>query len=200
MVTINALNAALLLANLANLASASTATSALLHQPTDAASQARIFGFAKSDGSAKVCSLHCDGRSASVAQGNVKPVADRKQGRAHVSLHVSDLDVMAWASLKGAVRGDSVWIERSWNADKSDAEKLGRLKAKGGKNTVRTDMYNLADTSRHRRGLVRACTDAGPGSAKCTDWVYEKACELNDAVRPFSAIEVCQITVLTVAV
>ncbi|KAH8174910.1 glycosyl hydrolase family 76 domain-containing protein [Sarocladium implicatum] len=172
--------AALLLAGLINLASASTATSALLHQPTDSASQARIFGFAKADGSAKICSLHCDGRSPSLAQGDLKPVADRSQGRVSVSLHVSELDVMAWASVKGAARGDSVWVERSWNPDKSDAEKLGTKGIKNSK-TSQTDMYNLADTSGHRRGLVRACTNAGSGSAKCTDWAYEKACELDEA-------------------
>lgn len=172
----------LLLASLAGLASASTATSADLHQPTDVASQARIFGFAKDDGSASICSLHCDERSPSLAQEDLNPVSDRKHGRHQVRLHVSEADVMAWASVKGAASGDSVWIERSWNPDKSDEVKLGEVKVKAGKKNTQTDMFNLADTSGHRRGLVRACSAKAEGSAGCTDWVFEKACELGNVV------------------
>lgn len=90
---------------------------------------------------------------------------------------------MAWASVEGASSGDSVWIERSWNHDKSDPAKLGEVIVEKRKKTAKTEMYNLADTSLHRRGVVRACFSARTGSAKCTEWAYEKACELNEAVR-----------------
>src|SRR5687768_4931160 len=104
---------ALLLTGFASLTSASTATSAILHQPTDVASQARIFGFAREDGTPNLCSLHCDGRPTSQAQEDLNPVSDLNDKGRRLRLHVSDADVMAWASISGASSGDSVWIDRS---------------------------------------------------------------------------------------
>ncbi len=36
-------------------------------------------------------------------------------------------------------------------------------------------MYNLADPSNHRRGLLRACGDAQ--GVACTDWAYVRVCD-----------------------
>lgn len=175
----------MLFAALADIVAASTATSALLNQPTDAASQARIFSYALPDGEPNICSLHCDGRAASQAQEDLTPLGDVESGGRKVKLHVSDKDVMAWASLAGAKKGDAVWLERSWDGGKKGKrEKLGKVVAKGtGKGKeMTTDMYNLADPSSHRRGVVRACTDAGGKESHCTDWAYEQACQSDGIV------------------
>ena len=174
----------LLAAGFAGLASASTATTAILHQPTDAASQARIFNFTLADGQPNICSLNCDGRAVSQAQEDLSPVPERLLNGRVVSLHVSDADVMAWASLQLATPGDTVWLERSWDAigqAKKTTTELGNNEVANGKKAAQTKMYNLADPDDHRRGIVRACADAG-GDQACTQWAYQDACELSGIV------------------
>ena len=141
-------------------------------------------------GKPNICSLNCDGRAKSLAQEDLTPVPQRLLNGRVVSLHVSDADVMAWATIQLATPGDTVWLERSWDPiglTKKTTTQLGSVEVANGKKGANTKMYNLADPATHRRGIVRACANAG-GSQLCTKWAYEAACELNDQVSQPSSL------------
>lgn len=127
---------------------------------------------------APVCVLACDTLDPSRARQESFPVPDRKLGGRSLRLHVSDADDMAWAGIDDGVRGDSVWLDRSWDGGATWEGLLGRASIPGASTGTRTLMYNLTDPRNHRRGLVRACGDVGAaGGVGCTDWAYQTVCD-----------------------
>jgi predicted alpha-1,6-mannanase (GH76 family) len=124
---------------------------------------------------ATVCAVHCDSRDPSLARQDTFPVADRIQNGRRISLHVSDADAMAWGSIDLGGTGDAVWLDRTWTDGSSWDGLLGKAAIPAGWTGTRTLMHNLADPANHRRGMVRACGDAG--GIQCTDWVYARACD-----------------------
>ena len=122
-----------------------------------------------------VCSVYCDTRDPSLSRQDTFPVADRIQNGRRISLHLSDADAMAWGSIDGGTSGDSVWIDRTWDGGSTWEGLLGKAAIPSTWTGTRTLMYNLADPSGHRRGMIRACGDAS--GVQCTDWVHAQACD-----------------------
>src|ERR1700712_4110373 len=123
-----------------------------------------------------VCSVFCDTRDPSLSRQDTFPVADRVQNSRRISLHLSDADAMAWASIDNGAGGDSVWLDRTWDGGATWDGLLGKASVPGTWTGTRTLMYNLADPSHHRRGMIRACGDAA--GVQCTDWVHPQACDV----------------------
>jgi rhamnogalacturonyl hydrolase YesR len=123
---------------------------------------------------AAVCSVNCDTRDPSLARQESFPVPERVQNGRRIVLHVSDADAMAWASIDNGTVGNAVWLDRSWDGGASWEGLLGRATIPNTWTGTRTLMYNLADPSHHRRGVVRACGDAN--GVQCTDWIYPRVC------------------------
>jgi hypothetical protein len=123
-----------------------------------------------------VCSVFCDTRDPSLSRQDTFPVADRVQNGRRISLHLSDADAMAWASIDNGAGGDSVWLDRSWDGGATWDGLLGQASTPSTWTGTRTLMYNLADPSHHRRGMLRACGDAA--GVQCTDWVHLQACDV----------------------
>ncbi|WP_306207053.1 glycoside hydrolase family 76 protein [Actinoplanes sp. RD1] len=124
---------------------------------------------------AAVCSLRCDTLDPSRAQQDTFPVPDKVQNGRRIALHLSEADVMAWASIDNGTTGDSVWLDRSWDGGATWEGLLGKASIPGTWTGTRTLMWNLADPAHHRRGLLRACGDAG--GVQCTDWFRPQACD-----------------------
>ncbi|WP_213000283.1 glycoside hydrolase family 76 protein [Winogradskya consettensis] len=125
---------------------------------------------------ATVCSVSCDTRDPSTARQDTFPVPDKTQNGRRISLHLSDADAMAWGSIDNGGAGDSVWLDRSWDGGSSWDGLLGKASIPATWTGTRTLMYNLADPSHHKRGMVRACGDAS--GIQCTEWVRLKACDV----------------------
>ncbi|GAA2482709.1 glycoside hydrolase family 76 protein [Winogradskya humida] len=125
---------------------------------------------------ATVCSVSCDTRDPSTARQDTFPVPDKTQNGRRISLHLSDADAMAWGSIDNGGAGDSVWLDRSWDGGSSWDGLLGKASIPSTWTGTRTLMYNLADPSHHKRGMVRACGDAS--GIQCTEWVHLKACDV----------------------
>lgn len=122
-----------------------------------------------------VCALACDTLDPSKAQQETFPVPDRNINGRVLRLHVSDPDNMAWAGIDKGVRGDSVWLDRSWDRGATWEPLLGRASIPDTWTGTRTLMYNVSDPVGHRRGWIRACGDAG--AVNCTDWLYPRVCD-----------------------
>lgn len=122
-----------------------------------------------------VCALACDTLDPSKARQETFPVPDRNINGRVLRLHVSDPDNMAWAGIDKGVRGDSVWLDRSWDRGATWEPLLGRASIPDAWTGTRTLMYNVSDPVGHRRGWIRACGDAG--AVNCTDWVYPRVCD-----------------------
>ncbi|GGX30470.1 glycoside hydrolase family 76 protein [Streptomyces chartreusis] len=122
-----------------------------------------------------VCALACDTLDPSKARQETFPVPDRNINGRVLRLHVSDPDNMAWAGIDKGVRGDSVWLDRSWDRGATWEPLLGRASIPDTWTGTRTLMYNISDPVGHRRGWIRACGDAG--AVNCTDWVYPRVCD-----------------------
>ncbi|MFD0591762.1 hypothetical protein ACFQZ4_03645 [Catellatospora coxensis] len=122
-----------------------------------------------------VCALYCDTRDPSLARQETFPVPEVNLNGRRLVLHVSDADRMAWGSIDNGVVGDSVWLDRSWTDGSTWDGLLGRASIPSAWTGTRTLMYNLADPAAHRRGMVRACGNAG--GVTCTAWVYVKVCD-----------------------
>jgi hypothetical protein len=122
-----------------------------------------------------VCSVFCDTRDPSLSRQDTFPVADRIQNNRRISLHLSDADAMAWGSIDNGAGGDSVWIDRTFDGGATWDGLLGKASIPSTWTGTRTLMYNLADPSHHRRGMIRACGDAA--GVQCTDWVHLQACD-----------------------
>ncbi|MFB7495521.1 glycoside hydrolase family 76 protein [Streptomyces sp. NPDC056161] len=82
---------------------------------------------------------------------------------------------MAWASIDDGVRGDSVWLDRSWDRGATWEPLLGKASVPDARTGTRTLMYNITDPVGHRRGWIRACADAA--AVTCTDWAYPTVCD-----------------------
>jgi rhamnogalacturonyl hydrolase YesR len=135
---------------------------------------------------APVCALSCDTLDPSRAQHETFPVPNKDINGRRLELHVSDPDDMAWASIDDGATGDSVWLDRSWDAGATWEPLLGKASIPATWTGTRTLMYNITDPRGHRRGWVRACGDAN--GVACTDWVYPTVCDtLCDGADPAQA-------------
>jgi len=123
---------------------------------------------------AQVCSVACDTLDPSRAQQETFPVPEKVINGRRVVLHVSDKDSMAWGSIDNGVTNDAVWLDRSWDGGATWEGLLGKASIPSSWTGTRTLMYNLADPGGHRRGMIRACGDAG--GVDCTAWVYPTVC------------------------
>lgn len=124
---------------------------------------------------AAVCSVSCDTRDPATARGDTFPVADRNPNGRRVSLHYSEADAMAWASIDLGTTGDAVWLDRSFDGGATWEGLLGKASIPATWTGTRTLMYNLADPAHHRRAVLRACGDAS--GVQCTDWYRLAACD-----------------------
>jgi predicted alpha-1,6-mannanase (GH76 family) len=123
----------------------------------------------------KVCVTSCDGIDPASAAGDATPVKDKPLGDATLSLHTSPTDNIGWATLTGGTKGDTVWIERSWDKGSTREQPLEPtiVKTAGKKTaTTSTEAINGSDPVDHRRGVVRACAKTSDGS-DCTPWAYK---------------------------
>ncbi len=121
-----------------------------------------------------VCSVYCDTRDPSLARQETFPVPTVNLNGRLLELHVDDADGMAWASVDDGDVGDSVWLDRSWDGGGTWDGMLGEASIPQTWTGTRTLMYNLYDPVNHRRGLLRACADAG--AVTCTDWAHVLVC------------------------
>jgi hypothetical protein len=125
---------------------------------------------------APVCSVYCDTRDPSLAAQETFPVPDVTSNGRVLELHVDDADGMAWASVDDGTTGDSVWLDRSWDGGTTWDGLLGQAAIPSTWTGTRTLMYNLADPDGHRRGVLRACANAG-GATSCTQWAHVGVCQ-----------------------
>ncbi|MBP2336837.1 putative alpha-1,6-mannanase (GH76 family) [Saccharothrix coeruleofusca] len=125
---------------------------------------------------ATVCFLACDALDPSQAREEEFPVPEKRLNGRLLVLHVSDADGMAWGSIDEGTPGDSVWLDRSWDGGVTWEPLLGRATVPGTRTGTRTLMHNVSDPAGHRRGLIRACGDAG--AVACTDWIYPVVCDV----------------------
>ncbi|MET7424729.1 glycoside hydrolase family 76 protein [Dactylosporangium sp. NPDC005555] len=123
---------------------------------------------------AAICALYCDTRDPSLARQETFPVPAVTVNGRRLVLHVSDVDNMAWGSIDAGVLGDSVWLDRSFDGGATWEGLLGKASIPGTWTGTRTLMYNVADPSNHRRGLIRACGDAR--GVACTGWSHLPLC------------------------
>jgi predicted alpha-1,6-mannanase (GH76 family) len=123
-----------------------------------------------------VCFLSCDTLDPSRAGQETFPVPGKNINGRRLVLHVSDADGMAWGSIDDGATGDAVWLDRSWDGGHTWDGLLGKAGIPSTWTGTRTLMYNISDPRDHRRGLLRACGDAG--AVTCTDWVYPTACDV----------------------
>lgn len=119
-----------------------------------------------------ICDTYCDGRDPALATQDRVPVSATIAGRT-ISLHLSDNDVMGWASTSNGGPGDEVWLDRSFDGGLtwSSGSKLGDTSAPSGTTGWRTLMYNVDDWSNLGVGALRACGQpAGQTGIACTAW------------------------------
>ncbi|MGI5241748.1 glycoside hydrolase family 76 protein [Dactylosporangium sp. CA-139066] len=121
-----------------------------------------------------VCAQYCDTRDPSLARQETFPLATLLINNRQIRLHLSDTDAMAWASIDAGTEGESVWLDRTWDGGATWEGLLGKAWIPATWTGTRTLMYNLADPSYHRRGMVRACGDAH--GVACTGWVHAQVC------------------------
>jgi predicted alpha-1,6-mannanase (GH76 family) len=119
-----------------------------------------------------ICDIYCDARDPSYATSDRIPVIAGSNGRT-IALHLSDNDVMGWASIDGGTGGDEVWLDRSFDggATWASGSKLGDTKTPSGSTGWRSQMYNVDDWNNAGVGALRACgrTD-GSSVTVCTQW------------------------------
>lgn len=125
--------------------------------------------------STTVCSVYCDTRDPSLAKSETFPVPNVDLNGRLLELHVDDVSGMAWASIDDGQTGDSVWIDRTWDGGNTWDGLLGEASIPSTWTGTRTLMYNQSDPVDHRRGMVRACGDAG--AVTCTQWAHVNVCD-----------------------
>src|SRR5579859_7438752 len=121
---------------------------------------------------ATVCDIYCDGRDPAQATQDRIPVSATIAGRV-VNLHLSDNDVMGWASTDGGGPGDEVWMDRSFDGGRtwSSGSKIGDTSVPSGHTGWRTAMFNVDDWNNNGVGALRACGQpAGQTGIACTPW------------------------------
>ncbi|MFE4450191.1 glycoside hydrolase family 76 protein [Streptomyces sp. NPDC056796] len=119
-----------------------------------------------------VCNKRCDARDPATAASERTPVTSSVHGRT-IGLHVSDDDVMGWASIDDGDPGDEVWLDRSFDGGRtwSSGSRLGATKTPAGSRGWRTQMYNVDDWNTAGVGALRACGKAGDRpEISCTGW------------------------------
>ncbi|MER7282504.1 glycoside hydrolase family 76 protein [Dactylosporangium sp. NPDC000244] len=121
-----------------------------------------------------VCAQYCDTRDPSQARQETFPVGTLLINNRRIVLHLSDLDGMAWGSIDAGTEGESVWLDRTFDGGATWDGLLGKASIPATWTGTRTLMYNLADPSHHRRGMIRACGDAH--GVACTGWVHASVC------------------------
>ncbi|MFF2324671.1 MULTISPECIES: glycoside hydrolase family 76 protein [unclassified Streptomyces] len=120
----------------------------------------------------QVCNKQCDARDPRYATGERVPVTTSLYGRT-IRLHLSDNDVMGWASLDDGAPGDQVWLDRSFDGGRSwsSGSKLGVTAVPEGAAGWRTQMYNVDEWATGGIGALRACGKAGNrAEISCTGW------------------------------
>ncbi|MGW1468419.1 glycoside hydrolase family 76 protein [Streptomyces sp. NPDC002308] len=136
------------------------------------AATARAAESAAGTAEAAICNKQCDARDPAGATSDRTPVSSELYGRS-VRLHLSDNDVMGWASIENGSPGDEVWIDRSFDGGRSWAagSRLGATAVPAGSNGWRTQMYNVDDWNTAGVGALRACGKAGDRpEITCTGW------------------------------
>ena len=154
------------------------AAAALLLPPVTSVAGASTTGASATGASATlaaVCAVYCDVRDPSQSRQDTFPVPDQTINGRRIALHVSDVDGMAWGSIDGGGLGDSVWLDRTWDDGSSWDGLLGKASIPSTWTGTRTMMDNLADPAGHRRGMIRACGDAG--GVRCTAWAHSLVCD-----------------------
>ncbi|WP_435126653.1 MULTISPECIES: glycoside hydrolase family 76 protein [Streptomycetaceae] len=119
-----------------------------------------------------ICNKYCDARDPSHATSDRIPVTASSNGRT-IALHLSDNDVMGWASIDGGAAGDEVWLDRSFDGGVSwtNGSKLGDTKTPSGWTGWRSQMYNVDDWNNAGVGALRACARTNGASVTvCTQW------------------------------
>ncbi|XQE79764.1 glycoside hydrolase family 76 protein [Streptomyces microflavus] len=148
---------------------ASTATAA----PTVTSAPASTVAVAAEPAaSAALCNKHCDARDPAAATSDRVPVTATLYGRS-IGLHLSDNDVMGWASIDNGAAGDQTWLDRSFDGGRTWASgsKLGATATPAGRTGWRTQMYNVDDWNTGGIGALRACGKAGDrAEIACTGW------------------------------
>ncbi|MFJ4883792.1 glycoside hydrolase family 76 protein [Streptomyces sp. NPDC088731] len=121
---------------------------------------------------AALCDTYCDARDPQYATGDRVPVSTTVHSRT-IRLHLSDNDVMGWASIDDGAPGDEVWLDRSFDGGASWASgsKLGDTRTPSGRSGWRSQMYNVDDWNNAGVGALRACGKAGDRpEIACTGW------------------------------
>jgi predicted alpha-1,6-mannanase (GH76 family) len=89
-----------------------------------------------------------------------------------ITLHLSDPDNAAWASIDNGDPGDEAWLDRSFEGGKRWDGKVGKTKIPNGQHGWRTLMYDVDDLGAMRVGAMRACGKAGNRpEVTCTSWL-----------------------------
>lgn len=108
-----------------------------------------------------VCNQYCDGRSATLAQADRRPVSVGLYGRTF-AVHVDDTVSMIWASIDGGKAGDEVWLDRSFDGARSWPDsRAGDTTIPGAATGTRSGMFNVDNRATRAVGVLRACGKAG---------------------------------------
>ncbi|MFI9006049.1 glycoside hydrolase family 76 protein [Actinosynnema sp. NPDC053489] len=119
--------------------------------------------------SAVICNLQCDGRDPALSTGQ-RIAQTVTVGTRRVALHFDGTETMGWAVITGGA-GDSVWLDRSFDAGVTWQPKLGSTTTPSGYGDWRTLMHNVDDWAGLGVGLLRACGQpAGSPAIACTSW------------------------------
>lgn len=119
---------------------------------------------------APICNIHCDGRDPALSAGE-RVAQSVPAGTRRVALHFDSTETMGWAVISGGGQGDSVWLDRSYDAGVTWEPKLGSTTTPAGYGGWRTLMHNVDDWAGLRVGLLRACVQsAGSSTIACTSW------------------------------
>ncbi|OKI25781.1 glycosyl hydrolase [Saccharothrix sp. CB00851] len=119
---------------------------------------------------AAICNTHCDGRDPALSAGE-RVAQAVPAGTRRVALHFDSTETMGWAVISGGGQGDSVWLDRSYDAGVTWEPKLGSTTTPAGYGGWRTLMHNVDDWAGLRVGLLRACGQpAGSTTIACTSW------------------------------
>lgn len=110
-----------------------------------------------------------------------KARSDRVAAKAEVwgrqiTLHVSDADNTAWASIENGSPGDETWLDKSIDGGAEWEGRVGKTTIPSGGRSWRTAMFGL-DGTRERPywGVVRACGKAeNRAEISCTAWHRSK--------------------------
>ncbi|MFI7102886.1 glycoside hydrolase family 76 protein [Streptomyces sp. NPDC050161] len=119
-----------------------------------------------------VCNKHCDARDPQYAADDHTAATASLYSRT-LALHLSDNDVMGWASIDNGNPGDEIWLDRSFDGGQTWASgsRLGATKTPDGSRGWRSQMYNVDDWNHAGIGALRACGKAGDRpEIACTPW------------------------------